>query len=108
MTFHNSLIRPYIPNNDTWFPNHETKAFYDFGKDDAQEWFVDEIIGHEWTNEGLQFRVQWTLGDVTWEPLSGVKELEALDRYLELWGVKRSRDLPKLGSRTSNSAKKRN
>ncbi|KIJ48469.1 hypothetical protein M422DRAFT_247807 [Sphaerobolus stellatus SS14] len=30
-------------------------------------------------NDGLQFRVQWTLEDVTWEPLSGVKELEVLD-----------------------------
>ncbi|KIJ24344.1 hypothetical protein M422DRAFT_274891 [Sphaerobolus stellatus SS14] len=59
VTFHNSLIRPH---------------------DDEQEWFIVEIIGHEWTNDGLQFRVQWTLGDVTWEPLSGVKELEALNR----------------------------
>ncbi|KIJ46165.1 hypothetical protein M422DRAFT_165442 [Sphaerobolus stellatus SS14] len=55
VTFHNSLIRPHVPNNDTWFPNQEAKAFYDFGKDDKQEWFVEEIIGHEWTNEGLQF-----------------------------------------------------
>ncbi|KIJ53924.1 hypothetical protein M422DRAFT_153804 [Sphaerobolus stellatus SS14] len=57
-TFHNSLIRPHVPNNDSWFPNREAKAFYDFGKDDEQEWFVEEIIGHEWSNDGLQFRVQ--------------------------------------------------
>ncbi|KIJ52171.1 hypothetical protein M422DRAFT_156908, partial [Sphaerobolus stellatus SS14] len=115
-TFHNNLIRPYIPNNDTRFANHEAKAFYDFGPkpnhgntmDDKQEWFVDEIIGHEWINGGLQFRVQWTLGDITWEPLAGVKELEALDRYLELHGIKHPCDLPKLGSRTTNSSKKRN
>ena len=99
-TFHTSLIRPYIPNNDEWFPNREAKAFYDFGSNNEQEWFVDEIIGHEWTNEELQFRVQWTLRDVTWEPLSGVKELEALDRYLELQGVKRCRDLPKMARST--------
>ncbi|KIJ22604.1 hypothetical protein M422DRAFT_258360 [Sphaerobolus stellatus SS14] len=107
-TFHNSLIRPHIPNNDSWFPNQESKAFYDFGKDSEQEWFIEEIIGHEWSNDGLQFRVQWTLGDITWEPLSGVKELEALDWYLELRGVKRPRDLPRIGSKTSNSSRKRN
>ncbi|KIJ42777.1 hypothetical protein M422DRAFT_253864, partial [Sphaerobolus stellatus SS14] len=88
--------------------HNKAKAFYDFGKDDEQEWFIEEIIGHEWTNDGLQFRVQWTLGDVTWEPLSGVKELEGLDRYLELCGIKRLRDLPRIGSRNKNSSKKRN
>ncbi|KIJ57333.1 hypothetical protein M422DRAFT_238927 [Sphaerobolus stellatus SS14] len=88
--------------------HNKAKAFYDFGKDDEQEWFVEEIIGHEWTNEGLQFRVQWTLGDITWESLSGVKELEALDRYLELCSIKRLCDLPKLGIKTTNSSKKRN
>ncbi|KIJ30504.1 hypothetical protein M422DRAFT_107322, partial [Sphaerobolus stellatus SS14] len=86
-------IRPYIPNNDMWFSNREAKAFYEFGNDNEQEWFVKEII-HKWTNGGLQFRVQWTLGDITWEPLSGVKELEALDRHLELCGVKCPHDLP--------------
>ena len=85
-----------MPNDDEQFPNHKAKAFYDFGQDDEQEWFVNEIIDHEWTKNRLQFRVQWTLGDVTWEPLSGVKDLEALDHYLELWGVKHPRDLPKL------------
>ena len=33
------------------------------------------------------------LGDVTWEPLSSWKDLEALDVYLELWGAKAPRDL---------------
>ena len=28
------------------------------------------------------------LGDVTWEPLSSCKDLEALDAYLELQGAK--------------------
>ncbi|KIJ48183.1 hypothetical protein M422DRAFT_162957 [Sphaerobolus stellatus SS14] len=46
-TLHNSHIRPYIPNNDMWFPNQEAKAFYDFGKDKEQEWFFEAIIGHE-------------------------------------------------------------
>ena len=33
------------------------------------------------------------LGDVTWEPLSSCKDLEALDVYLELRGAKAPRDL---------------
>ena len=44
--------------------------------------------------EDLEFQVRWTLGDVTWEPLTECKELEALDEYLELHRVKRPRDLP--------------
>ena len=35
------------------------------------------------------------LGDTTWEPLASCKDLEALDLYLELWGVAHPRDLPK-------------
>ena len=33
------------------------------------------------------------LGDVTWEPLSSWKDLEALDVYLELRGAKAPQDL---------------
>jgi hypothetical protein len=28
------------------------------------------------------------MGDITWEPLDNCKQLEALDRYLELHGVR--------------------
>ena len=33
------------------------------------------------------------LGDITWEPLSSCKDLEALDAYLELQGAKAPQDL---------------
>ena len=42
----------------------------------------------------LELQIRWTLGDVTWEPLVECKELEALDEYLDLCGVKQPRDLP--------------
>ena len=42
----------------------------------------------------LEFQIRWTLGDVTWEPHAECKELEALDEYLDLRGVKRPHDLP--------------
>ena len=92
-TFHTSLVRPYIENNDALFPKRETKVYYDFGNNEDQEWFVDEILAHKWTKNDLEFQIKWTLGDVTWEPLDSCKNLEALDRYLELRGVATPRDL---------------
>ena len=41
-----------------------------------------------WANNNLELQVKWTLGDVTWEPISSCKDLEALDKSVELWGVK--------------------
>ena len=51
------------------------------------------ILAHKWTNNNLELQVKWMLGDVTWEPLSSCKDLEALDVYLELWGAKAPQDL---------------
>jgi hypothetical protein len=88
-TFHASLVRPYVSNDSQRFPQREAKSFYDFGNDDKQEWLVDEIIAHSvWvSNKELEFQVLWTLGDITWEPYTTCKDLEALDVYLELRGV---------------------
>ena len=73
---------------------YSSQSFYDFGNNDDQEWFVNEIIAHKWEGDkDLYLQVQWMLGDVTWEPYTTCKDLEALDRYLELWGVTRVRDL---------------
>ena len=46
------------------------KVFYDFGNNEDQEWLVEEILAHKWTNNNLELQVKWTLGDVTWELLS--------------------------------------
>ena len=83
-TFHTNLVRPYIKNDDILFPKRDTKVFYDFGNNEDQEWLVKEILAHKWTNNNLELQVKWTLGDVTWEPLSSCEDLEALDIYLEL------------------------
>ena len=92
-TFHTSLVWPYIKNNDILFPKRDTKVYYDFGNDEDQEWFIEEISAHKWTNNDLELQVKWMAGDVTWELLSSCKDLEALDRYLELQGAKAPRDL---------------
>ena len=84
-----------MPNDDGRFPRRDAKSYYDFGSADKPEWFVDELLGHRWVNQSeLEFQICWTLGDVTWEPLAECKELEALDEYLDLHGVKRPCDLP--------------
>ena len=95
-TFHVSLLRPYRATDDLMFPNRVQPEPYDFGAPDDQEWFIDDLIGHRWSNgKDLEFEVRWSLGDTTWEDLSSCKDLEALDRYLELQGVKRPAQLPK-------------
>ena len=92
-TFHTNLVWPYIKNNDILFPKRDTKVYYDFGNDEDQEWLIEEILAHKWTNNNLELQVKWTLGDITWELLSSCKDLEALDAYLELQGDKAPWDL---------------
>ena len=48
---------------------------------------MDEIIAHQWKGNKLLFLVQWNLGDTTWEPYTECKDLEAVDRYLEILGI---------------------
>ncbi len=102
-TFHVSLLRPYQPNNDLLFPNRAQPDPYDFGTPDTAEWFVDEIVGHRWNDEGkLMYHVRWSMGDTTWEPHSNCKELAALDRYLETMGVRMPSQLPRKDMDTTN------
>ena len=95
-TFHVSLLRAHIPNNDVRFPHRDMKVCYDFGAANEPEWFVDEILAHRWVDStGLELQVRWTLGDMMWEPFASCKELAPLDEYLELCGVKRPHNLPR-------------
>ena len=90
------LVQNFVTNNDKLFPKRDAKSFYDFSQDDEQEWLVEEITSHHWSNsKELKLEVRWTLGDTTWEPLASCKDLEALDLYLELWGIAHPHDLPK-------------
>ena len=86
--FHTSLVWPYIKNGDILFPKRDTQVYYTFGNNKDQEWLIEEILAHKWTNNNLEFQVKWMAGDITWELLSSCKELEALDNYLELRGAK--------------------
>ena len=93
--FHASRLRRHEPNDSVLFPYRESLAPYDLGKPEDVEWLVDEIINHRWDRGKLDFLVKWSLGDTTWEPYSECKDLEALDRYLELRGVQSWRALPR-------------
>ena len=93
--FHVGLLRAHEPNDDIMFPRRDTQAFYDVGNDDETEWVVDELLAHRWKGTQVEFLVRWNLGDTTWEPYTHCKELEALDRYLELQGAVSVRQLPR-------------
>jgi hypothetical protein len=45
-TFHTSLIKPHIPNDDERFPHRNVLKHCDFGQEAEEEWFVNEIIAH--------------------------------------------------------------
>ena len=86
-SFHISRLCTYNKNDDTVSPKCEVRAYYDFGNAEDNEWLVDDIVTHQWNGNKVSFLAQWNLGDTTWEPYSECKELEALDRYLELLGI---------------------
>ena len=85
--FHVDRLRPYLENDETMFPGREAKHLYDYGVPEDEEWYVDAIIGHTWQGNKIRFHVQWSLGDMTWEPYDHCKELLALDKYLVLHNV---------------------
>ena len=93
--FHASLLRRHEPNDSELFPHRETRVFYDLGADPDEEFLVEEILDHEWHGNKVLFKVKWSLGDETLEPFDTVKDLEALDRYFEIYGVEDWRSLPK-------------
>lgn len=48
---------------------------------------MNEITGHDWKGNKVQFMVRWTVGDHTWEMYNTCKELITLDDYFALHGV---------------------
>ncbi|KNZ75790.1 hypothetical protein J132_01536, partial [Termitomyces sp. J132] len=82
--FHMLLLQLYKASNNVLFPNQATPEPYIFGVLDNQEWFVDDLIGHQWKGTNHKFEDHLSLGDTTWESLATCKDLKALDRYLEL------------------------
>jgi Chromo (CHRromatin Organisation MOdifier) domain len=94
-TFHVSLLKPHVPNDDDKFPSRDIHVFYDFGYGEEAEQEVDEILAHQWDGRALRFLVKWSSGDSTWEPLKSCDKLRALDEYLSIRGVAQPSQLPR-------------
>ena len=104
-TFHASLLKPHEANDDLLFPNRETHRHYDYGMPEDIEWQVEEIVGHRWNSDRLQYLIHWTAGEHTWEPSESCDELQALDDYLALLGVDSPNHLPRRGRDTPATRK---
>jgi transposase InsO family protein len=86
-SFHASLLRPHVPNDDRRFPGRLPIQIPGFGEK-PEEWIVDRIVTHHGKGMGSEFQILWKAGDKTWAPYREVAHLNALDRYCELMGVK--------------------
>ena len=95
-TFHVEVLRRHEPNDDNIFPHRDARAFYDVGNDEEVEWRVEEIDGHRWNGNRVEFHVRWTHDDATWESYTKCNTLSALDEYLRLQGVRHWKALSKL------------
>ena len=58
-TFHTNLVWLYFKNNNILFPKWEANSYYNFGYNDRQEWFIDEISAHKWANNDLELQVDF-------------------------------------------------
>ena len=43
-------INIHILYHNILFPKRDTKVFYDFGNNEDQEWLIEEILAHKWTD----------------------------------------------------------
>ncbi len=56
---------------------------------------MDAVLAHKGIDKKqaeLQFHIQWSDGDVTWEPWDRVKKLSAVEKYIKAFsgtGLKR-------------------
>ncbi|KDQ13223.1 hypothetical protein BOTBODRAFT_84708, partial [Botryobasidium botryosum FD-172 SS1] len=63
-TFHASLLRIHIPNDDRRFPGRQVRQITALG-DDMSEWDVDRIISHHGKGKHTLFELKWKGGDTT-------------------------------------------
>ncbi|PVF91430.1 hypothetical protein CPB86DRAFT_684458, partial [Serendipita vermifera] len=92
--FHASLLKIHIPNCDLRFPGRQFEQLAAFGGED-DTWTVEKIRNHYKHGKNIMFELEWSNGDITWEPLEKVRELEALVEYLEVMDVTDVTKLPR-------------
>ncbi|KAF8748998.1 hypothetical protein RHS01_10343 [Rhizoctonia solani] len=92
-TFHASLLKPYIPDEDRRFPRHNYSRFISL-EGDEDEWAVEKITNHRGRGNRAMFEVLWYGGEITWEPIKAIRHLVVFRQYLEILGIKHAHQLP--------------
>jgi len=100
-SFHASLLKPHIPNDERRFPGRLPSQIPGFGEK-PEEWIVEAIVSHHGKGIKSEFEIQWKAGDRTWSPYQEVAHLITMDRYCELMGVEDPHDLPTAYPRREN------
>ena len=95
LTFHVSLLKPHVLNDDNRFPSRDVHVLYDFRHGDEMEQSVEEILAHQWDGRKLWLLIKWSSGDTSWEPLKICDKLRALDEYLTIRGISKPSQLPR-------------
>ena len=91
-SFHASLLRPHIPNDDRQFLGRLLIQIPGFGEK-LEEWIIDSIATHHSKGMGSDFQIVWKAGDKTWATYWEVAHLNALNQYCELMGIENVADL---------------
>jgi hypothetical protein len=93
-----SRLKKFYPPN-----NFSTEDYIDLARSDHDEFVVESILEHcgdPKKKKSLLFKVKWKgydLSECTWEPWSHVRQLAALDVYLNLHPELRLHGLPRRG-----------
>lgn len=92
-TFHASLLRIHVPNDDRLFPGRLDTQVFEIDESDP-EWAVEEIVSHSGKGSKALFEIRWKSGDRTWMTFNKISHLQALQSYLDTQGVAGIADLP--------------
>jgi hypothetical protein len=83
-TFHASLLRKFVTNDDNLFPSRKLdRPGPVVTEDGEQEWLIDKIIDERTHGRGRQFLVRWREED-RWLPGRELSDTVALDQWLAL------------------------
>jgi hypothetical protein len=85
-TFHTSLVKPWLANDDLKYPSRTLEEPGPIDVDGAPEYFVDRIIDHKKQGRGYRFLVRFSgygKEEDRWMAGKELEDLEALDDYLK-------------------------
>jgi Chromo (CHRromatin Organisation MOdifier) domain len=83
-TFHTSLIKPFVDNDDIKFPGRSLEKPGPIVVDGTEEYFVERILDHKKIGKGYRYLVRWRgygPGEDRWIRGADLDENAALDDY---------------------------